>query len=117
MFPLLTLGRCPKSMLFLTLLELLLRRRILISLGSAASTRPPARANKMRISVKETTPTRRPEMRAPGSDEAEMDGPVGAMNGAFGEESTTVPGEVEKGSDDGVAVATGGVRACPTPLA
>ena len=67
----------------------------------------------MSISVSETTPTRRPEMRAPGSADAEIEGPVGAMKGGFGEESTTVPGEVEKGSDVCVAVAMGGVRMWP----
>jgi hypothetical protein len=63
----------------------------------------------MRISVSDTTPTRRPEMRAPGRAEAEIEGPVGAMNGGLGEESTTAPGDVEKGSEVGMELAMGGV--------
>lgn len=65
------------------------------------------------MSVSETTPTRRPEIRAPGSADAEIEGPVGAMKGGLGEESTTEPGEVENGSEEGVAVAMGGVRMWP----
>lgn len=57
------------------------------------------------MSVRLTTPTRRPEMRAPGSAEAEMLGPDGAMKGAFGEWSTT---ELPVGSA-GADVACGGV--------
>lgn len=52
------------------MLELeLLRRRLRFSLGSPGL-RPLARANRFRISVSETTPTRRPESRAPGREEA-----------------------------------------------
>lgn len=111
LFPLPTLGRGPRSILLLTLLELLRRLRMRISLGSATSINPPARANRIRISVSETTPTRRPEILAPGSADAEIEGPVGAMNGGLGEESITAPGDVEKGSEAGVAVASGGVIA------
>ena len=107
--PLETLGRCPRSILLLTLLELLRLRRILISLGSATFRTPLMRAKRINMSVSDTTPTSRPDMRAPGSAEADMEGPVGAMNGGFGEESTTVPGEVEKGSDAGVVIPTGRV--------
>jgi len=92
---------CPKSTLLLTLLELLLLRRIRISVGSAVSMTPPALANRMRISVRETTPTKRPEIRAPGSAEADTEGPLGAMNGGFGEVSSCGCGlcDEEKGSD------------------
>ena len=68
------------------------------------------------MSVSETTPAKRPEMRAPGREAAEMDGPVGAMKGSLGEESTTAPGEVEKGSEDGVLAAMGGVPTMYPPL-
>ena len=64
------------------------------------------------MSVSETTPTRRPEMRAPGRLDAEMEGPLGAMKGVFGLESMVA---VEKGSD-GMDVAGGGVMWCwPLP--
>jgi hypothetical protein len=98
-------------MLLLTELELLRLRRMRISFGSAESTSPPTRAKRIRMSVSETTPTSRPEMRAPGSEEAEMEGPVGTTKGGFGDESTTAPGEVENGSDAGVDDARGGVPA------
>lgn len=102
-------------MLFLTLLELLRLLRMRSSEGSAGSRSPPARANKIKMSVNDTTPTRRPEMRAPGRADAEMDGPEGLMKGGFGDESMTEPGEVEKGSDGGVGVATGGMPEVLTP--
>lgn len=75
-------------MLILTLLLEDLLRRDLISFGSAVS-RPPALANKMRISVRLTTPTKRPLIPAPGSALAEMVGPEGAIVGVFGLASTT----------------------------
>jgi hypothetical protein len=56
------------------------------------------------MSVRLTTPTRRPEMRAPGSAEAEMLGPVGMMKGVFGDGSATAVPEDSLGTDD----ATGG---------
>ncbi len=98
------IGLEPLSKLLRTLLELLRLRRMRSSFGSTAEVKPPARANKTRISVKLTTPTRRPEMRAPGNDEAETLGPEGAMKGVFGEESTTVVPEGSEGVDvaDGV---------------
>lgn len=46
----------------------------------------------MRISVKLTTPTRRPLIRAPGIELAEMVGPLGAMKGVLGEASATLNG-------------------------
>lgn len=97
-------GRGPRSKLFRTLLELLRRRLMRISLGSATSQIPPARAKRIRMSVRLTTPTRRPEIRAPGNDEAEMLGPVGAMKGAFGDESAIA---AEDGSEGVEAVAGG----------
>lgn len=54
----------------------LLRRRLRLSFGSAGL-RPLARAYRFRISVSETTPTRRPERRAPGSEEAGIEVEIG----------------------------------------
>lgn len=76
-----------RSRLFRTLLELLLLLRFRNSTGSATFPKPPARANRMRMSVRLTTPTSRPEIRAPGRDDAEIDGPEGVMTGVLGEES------------------------------
>jgi hypothetical protein len=60
----------------------------------------------MSMSVRLTTPTRRPEIPAPGSAAAEIDGPVGVMKGALGEESVTA----EDGSEAiGALTASGGV--------
>ena len=61
------------------------------------------------MSVRETTPTRRPDMRAPGSAEAEMEGPLGAMKRVLGVVSGIGPWEAENGSDWGVEVVRGGV--------
>jgi len=74
---------------------------------------PPARAKRIRISVRETTPTKRPEMRAPGSADAEIEGPLGAMKGGLGDVSSCGFGvcDEEKGSDCGAEVPRGGVRA------
>ena len=77
--------------------------------------KPPARARRMRISVRLTTPTRRPEMRAPGRAEAEMDGPDGEIIGALCEVSTTLC-ENESGAG-GAEVAYGAPAGCwPLPL-
>lgn len=84
-------GRTPRSILGRALLELERLRRARISFGSTAS-RPPARANRIKISVKLTTPTSRPLMRAPGSEFADTEGPLGAMKGVLGEASATLPG-------------------------
>lgn len=91
-------------MLLRTLAELLRLRLMRSSLGSAAFVNPPARANRTKMSVRLTTPTRRPEMRAPGSAEAEILGPVGMMKGVFGDASATAVPEESPGTDD----ATGG---------
>lgn len=85
------LGRTPKSTLGLVLVELDLLRRARTSLGSAAS-KPPAHANRIRMSVKLTTPTRWPLIRAPDTALAEIEGPLGAMNGVLGDASATLPG-------------------------
>lgn len=60
------------------MLEELLRRRRRDSAGSAGL-RPVARACKLRISVKLTTPTRRPDRRAPGKEEAGIEGARGGV--------------------------------------
>ena len=60
------------------MLEELLRRRRRYSAGSAGL-RPLARACKFKISVKLTTPTRRPERRAPGNADAGTDGARGGV--------------------------------------
>ena len=56
------------------------------------------------MSVRLTTPTKRPEIRAPGSAEAEMLGPLGIMKGVFAEVSVTAVPEASTGTD----VAAGG---------
>lgn len=62
------------------------------------------------MSVKLTTPTRRPDIRAPGKADADIVGPVGAMKGALGELSTIV---AANGSGAGGAeAARGGVICC-----
>lgn len=63
----------------LLLLDLL--RPFRSSLGSVGW-RPLARANRLRMSVRLTTPTKYPLIRAPGMALAEIDGPVGIMKGA-----------------------------------
>lgn len=55
-------------------LELLLRRRRLRLSAGSAGLSPLARACRFNISVRLTTPTKRPESRAPGRAEAGMDG-------------------------------------------
>ena len=55
---------------------LLLRRRLRLSAGSAGLN-PLARACKFNTSVKLTTPTRRPDSRAPGSAEAGIEDVIG----------------------------------------
>lgn len=74
------------------MLEELLRRRRRDSAGSAGL-RPLARACKFKISVKLTTPTRRPDKRAPGSDEAGIEGASGGVTplGATGGNGTVLP--------------------------
>lgn len=83
-------------MLLLTLLldDRLLRN--LISLGSAVSS-PPTLANRIRMSVSDTTPTRRPLILAPGKALAETDGPKGAIAGVLGDASATCKGSEETG--------------------
>lgn len=76
-----TFGLSPKSILFRTLLLLDLRRPSRSSLGSVTAS-PLALANKIKISVKLTTPNRWPLILAPGNALAETDGPVGVTNGA-----------------------------------
>lgn len=100
-------GLEPRSKLLLTLLLDDLLRRNLISFGSAVSS-PPTLANKIKISVKLTTPTRWPLIRAPGSALAEMEGPEGDIVGVLGDASATW-----SGSDE---VACGGwEKCCPGP--
>ena len=82
------IGRVPRSILRLTELLDDLRLLNLISLGSAVS-KPPALANSIKISVRLTTPTRRPLILAPGSALADTDGPNGATIGVFGLASAT----------------------------
>lgn len=67
----------PISPLFRTLtLELLLRlRRLRVSAGSAGL-KPLARAYRLSTSVKLTTPTKRPESRAPGREDAGIEGAI-----------------------------------------
>jgi len=63
------------------MLELLLRRRCArLSMGSAGLN-PLARACRFRISVKLTTPSNRPDRRAPGSADAGIDGASVAVPG------------------------------------
>lgn len=59
------------------MLELLLRRRLLRLSAGSAGLSPLARACRFNMSVRLTTPTRRPESRAPGSAEAGMAGARG----------------------------------------
>lgn len=68
-----------------------LLRRSLISFGSAVSS-PPILANNIKMSVKLTTPTKRPLILAPGSELAEIDGPKGAIVGVLGLASATCCG-------------------------
>lgn len=82
------IGLDPRSMLLrIELLDDRLRRN-LISFGSAVSS-PPTFANRINISVRLTTPTRRPLILAPGRELAETDGPDGAIIGVFGLASAT----------------------------
>ena len=74
-------------MLCLWLLLLDLLRRIRTSSGSATS-KPPALAISIKISVKPTTPTRRPLILDPGRELADTEGPEGCTNGALGDAST-----------------------------
>lgn len=60
------------------MLDELLRRRRRDSAGSAGL-KPLARACKFKISVKLTTPTRRPDKRAPGRDGAGIEGARGEV--------------------------------------
>jgi hypothetical protein len=57
-------------------LLLLHRRFLLVSLGSCGL-RPECRANKFRTSVSDTTPDKRPDIRAPGRADADTDGQGG----------------------------------------
>ena len=72
-----------------TLLELDLRLPFLTSPGFI-TLRPLTLANKIRMSVRLTTPTNRPLIFAPGSELADTDGPNGVMNGVWGEASLTL---------------------------
>jgi hypothetical protein len=74
------LGLIPRSTLCLTLLLLDLLLPIRSSPGSATGN-PLAFANRIRISVKLTTPTKCPLILAPGRALAETEGPVGVMKG------------------------------------
>lgn len=56
------------------MLELLLRRRLLRLSAGSAGLNPLARAWRFNTSVRLTTPTRRPESRAPGSADDGMAG-------------------------------------------
>jgi hypothetical protein len=56
----------------------LLRRRRRESSGSAGL-RPLARACRFKISVRLTTPTKRPDSRAPGSEDAGIEGANGGV--------------------------------------
>ena len=87
----------------LMLLELLL---LLCFLACAGSTgvNPDDRANRFKMSVRETTPVRRPESRAPGAEEAETEGNGSGMVGGEverrvggGSGSTGVAGMEEEG--------------------
>jgi hypothetical protein len=60
------------------MLEELLRRRRRDSAGSAGL-KPLARACKFKISVKLTTPTRRPDKRAPGRVDAGIEAAIGGV--------------------------------------
>lgn len=94
-------------MLLRTLLldDLLLRKRI--SFGSAVSS-PPAFANKIRMSVRLTTPTSPPLSLAPSIEFIEAEGPVCVTMGVLGDASAT-----EYGSEE---VAWGGYTYwCPEP--
>lgn len=62
------------------------------------------------MSVKLTTPTRRPDMRAPGIADADIDGPVGEMKGVLGEWSAIV--EANGSAAAGADAARGGVMWC-----
>ena|SRR2546423_2582847 len=75
-----TFGLTPRSILCLTLLLLDLLLPTRSSPGSATGN-PLAFANRIRMSVKLTTPTRCPLIRAPGRALAETDGPVGLTKG------------------------------------
>ena len=74
------LGLIPRSTLRLTLLLLDLLLPIRSSPGSATGN-PLAFANRIRISVKLTTPTKCPLILAPGRALAETEGPVGVTKG------------------------------------
>lgn len=58
------------------LAELLRRRRLRVSAGSAGLS-PLARACRLRMSVRLTTPTSRPDRQAPGNAEAGMEVAIG----------------------------------------
>jgi hypothetical protein len=73
------LGLTPRSTLCLTLLLLDLLLPTRSSPGSATGN-PLALANRIRMSVKLTTPTRCPLILAPGRALAETEGPVGETN-------------------------------------
>ena len=74
------LGLSPMStlLLMLLLLDLLLPSRT--SLGSVVGS-PLALANRIKMSVRLTTPTRCPLILAPGMALADIEGPAGAMKG------------------------------------
>lgn len=61
-------------------LELLLRRLRLRDSAGSAGFNPLARACRFRISVRLTTPTSRPDSRAPDSADAGMEGAIGDGN-------------------------------------
>ena len=75
-------GLKPRSVLLLILLLLDLLLRFRISTGSIAG-RPLALAKRINMSVRETTPTRCPLIRAPESALAETEGPDGIMKGVL----------------------------------
>jgi hypothetical protein len=77
-----------------TLLELDLLLPFRISLGSI-TLKPLAFANRIRMSVKLTTPTSRPLILAPGIEPADTEGPTGVMNGVGGDASPILCGSAD----------------------
>ena len=80
-----TLELLAESKLPLISEELLDRRRCRLVSAGSFGWRPLARAKRFRTSVRDTTPDKRPDILAPGSEEADTDG------------------EAEAGMNDGVA--------------
>jgi hypothetical protein len=93
------------SILLLALAELLLLRLSRCSLGSCGFN-PLALANRLRTSVKETTPVSRPEMLPPGSWFA-VNVDVGVAGGAVvygGPETVVAPDKIWEGPDEVIVV-------------